>query len=221
MTHTLHRFQSASNRSEEFVFLCTPAKGINTEGAAPKLRRILKLLYNAGPANIGFYGCNGDRPSYEDIERHLTDHSRLRCLFDDRTKVVHLLRRIKAEEAGLSIAVTGSLSQVLSIAREAGLTPHTVNLSLGVFGKTERLPPEEILEVSTMCGHGIISFQLVEAAFEDVRRGKRTVEEAWRTLDRPCSCGLVNPARTRAILEKEAGSIGSEVPPRKPPESSE
>ena len=203
MTHTLHRIESRTIPGTDYIFLCTPAKGINTEGAAPKLRRILKIIYDAGPANIGFYGCDGDRPSYEDAKRQINNYSRLRCLFDDRRKVVDVLRRLKAEEAGLSIAVSGSLPQVVLAAREAGLTPHTVNLSLGVFGRTEWLPPDEILETSTMCGHGMISFRLVEETFKNVRRDKLTVEEAVRKLDRPCTCGLVSPARTRAILERE------------------
>lgn len=203
MTHTLHRIESRTDLGEDFAFLCTPAKGINTEGAADKLRRILDILYDAGPVNIGFYGSGGDRPAREDAKRGIHDHSRLRCLFDDRAKLVDVLRRVKAEETGLSIAVTGSLPQVLSAAREAGLTPHSVNIALGVFGKTESLPSEEILEVSTMCGHGMISFRLVEKTFEEVRQGKVTVEDAIRRLDQPCSCGLLNPVRIRVILECE------------------
>ena len=150
---------------------------------------------------MGFYGCKNQRPSHEEMKQRIHDHSRLRCLFDDREKVVEVLRRLKAEKLGLSIAVTGPLSEVLSAARAAGLTPHTVNLSLGVFGKTERLPPEEILEISTMCGHGMLAFRLVEETMEAVRQGRLNIDEAVDKLDRPCTCGLVNPTRTRDILK--------------------
>jgi hypothetical protein len=203
MTHTLHRIESRTDLRGDLVFLCTPAKGINAGGAAPKLRRLLAILRDAGPLSMGFYGCNAD-PSYEEMDRRINDHSRLRCLFDDPGKVVDVLRRVKSENLGLSVAVTGSLPEVLSIAGEAELTPHTANIPLGIFGKTERLPPEEVLEVATMCGHGMMSFRLVEETFAQVRQGALSIEAAVEKLQRPCTCGLVNPARTRAILEKEA-----------------
>lgn len=202
MTHTLHRIELKTDLKADFIFLCTPATGINTSGAAARLARILAILQEVGPVNMGFYGCGDERISLESMKERLHDTSRLRCLFDSSSSMVEVLRRIKDENTGLSIAVTGSLPEVLAVARNAGLIPHTVNLSLGVFGKTELLPPDEIMEVATMCGHGMLSFNLVREVFESVSKGKITVEEAIVKLDRPCTCGIVNPVRTRAILEQ-------------------
>ncbi len=202
MTHTLHRIEVKTDLKADFIFLCTPANGINSRGATPKLLRILEILQDVGPVNMGFYGSREERISMESMKERLHDNSRLRCLFDSRSKMTEVLRRIKDEDAGLSIAVTGSLPEVLAVAREAGLTPHTANLSLGVFGKTELLPPDEIMEVTTMCGHGMISFNLVRETFEFVRKGLMTVEEAMVKLDQPCTCGIVNSGRIREILEQ-------------------
>jgi len=53
-----------------------------------------------------------------------------------------------------------------------------------------------------MCGHGMVSFNLVRDTFDEVKEGRMTVAEGVTGLDRPCTCGIVNPVRTRAILEK-------------------
>lgn len=202
MTHTLHRIELKTDLKADFIFLCTPATGINTRGAASKLARVFEILQDVGPVNMGFYGSKSERISLESMQERLHDNSRLRCLFDSSSSMVDVLRRMKDENTGLSIAVTGSLPEVLAVARDAGLIPHTVNLSLGVFGKTELLPPDEIMEVTTMCGHGMISSSLVRETFESVRKGKITVEEAMVKLDQPCTCGIVNPVRIRPILEQ-------------------
>ena len=50
------------------------------------------------------------------------------------------------------------------MAAEVGLNPHTINLSLGIHGGTEALPPAEIRQFTTMCGHAMIAPHLVEDA---------------------------------------------------------
>ena len=213
MTHTLHREAGCSGNVRDLIFLCTPAKGVNSAGSAPRLARILDILHELGPANMGFYECTdaAETCSVEEAKERLHDHSRLRCVFDDRDKLVEVLRRVERESTGLSVAVTGPLEEVLEIAREVGLTPHTVNLSLGVFGRTSLLPSKEVREVSTMCGHGLISFRLVEETLVALRRGEITAEKSVRRLDRPCSCGMLNPTRAREILDGVA-TEGGEAP---------
>ena len=203
MTHSLHRRGSEDSLQHDYVFLCTPAKGVNNKGASQKLIQILDILMEVGPSNIGFYGhgslLNG--VSIEDVKKTLHDNSRLRCCFDDKEKLKQVLRRIKAEDLGLSITVSGLISELKDICTELSLKPHTINISCGCFGKVERLPPTKILEISTMCGHGMISYELVESIIGRLREGTLELDEATRQLGEPCTCGIFNPSRARDILQ--------------------
>ena len=64
------------------------------------------------------------------------------------------------------------------------------------------LPPEPILEVNTMCGHGMVAKGLVEKTAEDVRKGTLTCEEGAEELFKPCMCGIFNTHRAAALLGK-------------------
>ena len=113
------------------------------------------------------------------------------------------------------------IDDVVEIARECGLKPHTASLSLGIFGKTEKLPgkvttpalndegaPENVvLEIMTMCGHSLIGANLVKDVMEKVRSGKLSPEEGAVVLAKPCTCGIFNVTRCakrfREVLNKE------------------
>lgn len=202
MTHSLHRQGSIDSLRGDYIFLCTPAKGINNTDAAQKMCRILDILMEVGPANIGFYGhgslLNGI--NINDVKQNLHDNSRLRCCFDDKVKLKEVLQRIKTEDLGLSITVSGLVSELNSIIKELSLKPHTINISCGCFGKVDRLPPNKILEISTMCGHGMISFSLVENIIKRLRQGRIEFDEAVCKLGEPCTCGIFNPTRASHIL---------------------
>jgi len=203
MTHSLHRQGSVESLRGDYVFLCTPAKGVNNKDAAGKLLRVLDILLEIGPANIGFYG-HGNMISginIEAVKQTLHDNSRLRCCFDDKAKLMEALRRIKSENLGLSITISGLISELKGLCKELSLEPHTVNLSCGIFGKTDRLPNRQILEISTMCGHGMISHRLAEDVIDKLRKGSIDIDAAVRQLGAPCTCGIFNPSRTREILE--------------------
>jgi len=111
MTHSLHRLGSEDTLKGDYIFLCTPAKGINDKGSALRLIRILDILLEVGPTNIGFYGHGSlmDDISIEAIKESIHDTSRLRCCFDDREKLEEVLRIIKNEDLGLSITVEFAL----------------------------------------------------------------------------------------------------------------
>ena len=82
---------------------------------------------------------------------------------------------------------------------------HTMEHSLGVWGRTDKLPKRGILEISTMCGHGMVYFNLVKEAVEDVRGNRVTAQEAALKLTEPCVCGVFNPNRAVQLLEIMAG----------------
>lgn len=204
MSHSLHRLGSEESLKGDYVFLCTPARGVNNVGAAKKLVKILNILLEVGPANIGLYG-HGSLMSgvcIDDIKRGINDNSRLRCCFDNREKVKEVLSRIKSEDFGLSIAVSGSITELMDMARELSLKPHTINISCGVFGKLERLPDAKVLEISTMCGHGMIGHRLVNSIIKKLHAGEIGLDDAIQRLGEPCTCGIFNPSRASEILQQ-------------------
>ena len=82
----------------------------------------------------------------------------------------------------------------------SGNRPHTASYSLGVFGLKEKLPPEQTLQITTMCGHSLVPGGLVRKLAEDVRKGKTTPEKAAEKLAKNCLCGVFNPKRAARLL---------------------
>ncbi len=203
MTHSLHRCGTEKSLEKDYVFLCTPAKGINNKGAKKKLLKILDIVMEVGPSNVGFYGHGSilsDISIYE-VKKSFHDNSRVRCSFDDTEKIKEVLRRVKTENMGLSITVSGLIKNLKEISCELGFKPHTINISCGCYGKVNRLPSKEILELSTMCGHGMISYALVENIIERLKIEEIDFNEAIHKIGEPCLCGIFNPTRARDILQ--------------------
>jgi len=63
------------------------------------------------------------------------------------------------------------------------------------------MPNTQVLALTTMCGHGMISSRLGKKMIDWVKENRRSPEEAVTYLTRFCSCGVFNPARARRILE--------------------
>lgn len=212
MTHSLHRRGSSASLANDYVILVTPAVGFNDEGAPDKLREALEVVLEAEPANIGSYATGtvfaGATP--EEIRKGLWEQPRVRCAFAGREQVKRVLEELKKKDLGLSVTVSGLTDEVLDLAREVGLKPHSINLSLGVWGNTAALPSEDVLEFVTMCGHGLISRYLVEKAIDLVRRGRRTPEQAARMIAPPCVCGIFNPVRAAELFRKYVPAGGRE-----------
>jgi hypothetical protein len=204
MTHSLHRQGSEESLNKDYVFLCTPSKGINNRGAKEKLLRVLDIVMATKPSNIGFYGHGSllNNISISDVKESFNDNSRIRCSYDSKENIKETLRLIKSEDLGLSITVSGLIKEIKEISCELGLKPHTINISCGYYGKTNRLPSSKVLELSTMCGHGMISFDLVQDIILKLKDGEIDDEHAVHQLGKPCTCGIFNLTRAREILKE-------------------
>ncbi len=112
--------------------------------------------------------------------------------------------QIFPRHAGYSVVVQGLYDDVKRCCNKMGLKVHTTNHSLGIWGKKEKLPSQELLEITTMCGHGMVPASLVKDALNDIKTGKSTVKEAALKLTRPCVCGTFNPDRAERLLAKIA-----------------
>ncbi len=203
MTHTLHRLGKEESLQQDFVLTMMPSKGINVEGSAAKLRGLLDICMQAGAIKVGDarLGNEYHQGSLDTMLENIEDQAVVQAVFDDAEKVTQVLKAFREADVGMSVVVSGLHDRVDQCCREAGLKRHTVNQSLGRWGRTERMPPEAILEINTMCGHGMVAVGLIEDIAERVRAGELTPEEGAEELFRPCMCGVFNPARAADLLK--------------------
>lgn len=205
MTHTLHRRGDPASLHGDYILLAMTARGINREASGPKTRKIWEVIsrYRNGLANYGNLSLgNSHTTSLEQLMK--VDSIILHAVFRDLQTLRACLMDLKQADIGISIVVSGLFGEVQKICEEIGLLPHTVNFSLGVHGRTERLPPEPVLEIITMCGHAMVSANLVEETIKDIRAGKMTYAEGASELSRMCVCGIFNPPRAEEILRRLA-----------------
>jgi len=205
MTHSLHRSGSLESLRGDYVWFMYQAKGINDENIKEKAQEFIAVAEVVGSENWGDVK-SGPKVclSVEEIKGKISDQSRVRGVFTRKDQVVQFLRMIKEKDLGISVIISGLLKETLEACEEAGVTPHTINFSLGVWGKKELLPSEEVLGVTTMCGHHMVSAGLVKEMMEEVKKGKLTPEEAGLKLATYCPCGIFNQVRAAKILASSA-----------------
>lgn len=205
MTHSLHREGSIDSLERDYALFIFPARGFNWKGSTPKVKRLMELVYAAGPSNMICSSLRknlySDVPPAEIMDR-IKDGDRVFCVFNSKKKLKLALEGIQAADEGISIVVTGLISRVRELASEIGLNPHTVNISLGIHGKTDQLPPPDIRQFTTMCGHGMISPALVRDVLRKVKSKKMTFWEGSLSLAKPCTCGIYNPHRSEELLSE-------------------
>jgi hypothetical protein len=205
MTHSLHRRGSVEDLHEDYVLMFYSSKGINREGAEGKMQQIWEVLshYEQDLVNFGNHHPNwsgGELYNMDVLKKAFSEMNM--AVFKDREKLKACLQEIKERDFGISVVVSGLYEETKKICSEIGLTPHTVNLSLGIHGNTEKLPEENVLEIHTMCGHAVVSFNLILHMVREIKAGRITCKEAARKLSRMCDCGLFNPYRAEKILRK-------------------
>ncbi|MHA2325279.1 MAG: hypothetical protein ACXACB_07765 [Promethearchaeota archaeon] len=148
MTHTLHRKGTKKDLKEDYVILAMLAAGINDnyDDSHQKMVRIGEIMNENNPVNIN-------------SEIGWRFSATITAAYDDIESVKNVIRQLKEEDLGISIVVSGLISEIKNALTEIGLNLHTVHFSLGTFGKKELLPSEEIMEITTMCGHHTVSPQ--------------------------------------------------------------
>jgi hypothetical protein len=187
--------------NKDYVVFLYSAKGVNDKDAGPKLQEFLRMGYRHSPVNAGPSRVGGTFfASPQKIIERIVKTRMAYLVFDDRNKVESFLKDVVKADFGLSVIVSGLFDEVDEICQTLGIKRHTVQCSLGVWGRIDRLPQQEILAVNTMCGHGMVSFNLVKRMAYEVSKGHLSYEEAGRTLARPCVCGVFNPKRAEELL---------------------
>lgn len=204
MTHTLHRQGCVQSLREDYVVFTFAEEGSIPGVVAihkarlrkrfPRGYAMLRCLKRVVVRMLSFIGIRqrGEEPK-EEVEGLFVLHS--------REELSNCVERLMKANTGKSVVVSGLIDEVNSCLRELDLCPHTIQLSLGYFGKKELLPSEEVLEITTMCGHHMISPRLVERLGGDIHKGRITPEEAAEAMATLCICGAFNKVRAVETIE--------------------
>jgi hypothetical protein len=201
MTHSLHRYGTEQSLENDYTFI---GRAIKREGFEANLQKVFEIILSEGPENIG---CSSLQKSSaagvdpKDIAASFNKTLRFACSFSSKEKVKRVLKKLKEADAGVSIVIGGLIKEIMEMSKENGLTPHTANISLGIFGRKKTLLPEDdVLCITTMCGHGMISAKLSKTVMEKVKSGKLSPKEGSRLLARNCPCGLLNLTRCEDLF---------------------
>lgn len=128
------------------------------------------------------------------------------AVYADYEDLKAALRELKEADLGISVVVSGIFDKVKEACREAGTEPHTVNMSAETFGRLELLPDPKILEMTSMCGHHMISPYLISHLSRSVKRGQMTLKDAAVELSKQCTCNFFNIERGSNLLKEYINS---------------
>ena len=205
MTNTLHRRGTQDSLKNDYVIFSLPARSVNAQGSAPKVQEFMRICLKYNPVNMGD-GRHGnvlkDKVDIQEFIAQKKDGEMAAAVFTDMEAVQKVIAELIQADLGISINVSGLLEEVQTCCRKGGIERHSVEHSLGIWGAKDRLPEREILEVNTLCGHGLVSFNLIRKMVEYVRLRRLTAKEAARTLAKCCECGVFNPVRAEQLLVK-------------------
>jgi hypothetical protein len=217
MTNTLHRYGAPETLENDFIVFAMSARGINDQGSVAKFQEFLSIARKHGPINLGDATKGGlfrpskslnplahwfrkDERDADGLVAHVDQPTVVSAVFDNRKSLTSFLKEIREADLGLSINISSLTDRADELAREAGITRHSVEYSLGFFGALDKLPDRATLSLATMCGHGMISFNFAKKMIDWVKEGRRTPKEASTYMARFCTCGIFNTTRSCAIL---------------------
>lgn len=219
MTNTLHRYGDAESFYDDYVVFASPSNGKNDIDSVPKLKKFLDLALPFNPVNLGDPAHGGalrpsrelttianwsrnTKPDFRAVIDGIDEPASVVAIFDNQDAAEKFLKAVVEADLGLSVNISTSVEGARECCRFAGITRHSVGYSLGFEGATEKLPNTQLLKITTMCGHGMISTSLAKKMIDWVKEGRRTPDEAVTYMARFCSCGVFNPVRAKRILEE-------------------
>jgi hypothetical protein len=181
------------------------AKGFNEDGADEKMREFLRIMMRHNSVNAGdMRSGNMFNSNMDNILSKVSSTSIVHGVFTDRDTATKVLQELKDADLGMSVVVSGPFDSVNCICEAAGLKPHSVDFSGGIWGNTKKLPAKEVQEVTTMCGHAMVASNLVKSLVNDIKARQATADEASKELARQCACGIFNPVRAAVLMQNMA-----------------
>ena len=202
MTHTNHRRGTVESLSKDYVFTTMASKGINVAGTSERMKKFYEIVMKHNPTFVGD-AARGNQLTLGVVAmiEGSDDRTTGQAVFRDADTVAAVIRDLIDAGFDRSVVVSGLFDNVKECCRKAGIgVPHTIEYSLGSWGRTEKMAPMEELEVMTMCGHAQVPGTLVRHMAEQVKAGKLTAEEAGLKLGRQCTCGIFNVARAAELV---------------------
>jgi hypothetical protein len=189
----------------DFVWLLYHTKGINDQNLKERYHAASKLAVEAGTVNWGDVKSGPVVLVPEDkILAGITDKSRVRGAFKSIEDATKYMADLKEADLGLCLIIAGPLDMVLDGCKKAGVKPHTMNYSLGIFGNLSKLASEETRAISCMCGHHMVPDGVIAKERRMVAKGKRDPKKSALKLAKLCPCGIFNQERAEALLRQEA-----------------
>ena len=209
MTTVLHRSPKIDHLKKDYAIKNKAKKGIDDVDEKTKQhtidisRKIVQIIYDHHPVNMGQgrLGSLAQGRSIEDILDGLKNIGGLSAsIFDNRGAVLETVKTIKEGEFGQSITLAGAIDDIFEICREVGTVPHTAIVPLGIWGRTELLPREGVMEMTMMCGHGLLGGGHVETVLKRVKNNEITIDEAASVLSKVCVCGAFNNSLAKELI---------------------
>ena len=200
MTNTLHRKGAVKDLEGDYVIFTSVAKDIKP-GSAPKIHEFLRICNKYNPINIGSSKLGSvlqDDVDFNGLVTQLKDGSTSAAVFTDVDTLQKVVSELVEADLGISINISGLLEGVHECCGKNGIQRHSLEQSLGFWGAKER----DVLEITTLCGHGMVSFNLIRKMMEYVRMRRLTPKKAAKIMGKCCECAVFNTDRAERLLEK-------------------
>ena len=205
MTNTLHRQGTEEELKNDYVIFATMARGITREGSAPKIHEFLRILLKHNPVNIGSSKRGNilqDDIEIEELIDSLQDGATSGAVFNDLDTLQKVIAELIEADLGISINVSGLLEGVQECCHGNGIERHSVEHSIGFWGANDRLPERDVLAINSLCGHGMVSFNLIHKLIDYVKLRRMTPKKAAKIMGKCCECAVFNTTRAEQLLEK-------------------
>jgi hypothetical protein len=205
MTNTLHRQGLVEDLKTDYVIFTTTARGITREGSGPKIQKFLRICQKYNPINTGSSKQGNILQEGTDVNELISalgDGATSAAVFTDLDSLKSVIGELTEADLGISINVSGLLDGVQECCKAGGIERHSVEQSLGFWGAEDLLPEREVLEINSLCGHGLVSFNFIHKMIDHVKMRRLTPAEAARTMGKACECAVFNTVRAEKLLEK-------------------
>ena len=228
MTNTLHRysehyaFEPITNPKpvqDDYIVFAMSSRGINDDHLVEKYRAFLRLALKHKPVNMGDATKGGmiqprqdmnptahwrrdQRLDPEQVIAGIDGHTTVAAVFDNYQAMRDFVDELRVADLGISTNISAPIDDAQRCCREAGINRHSVEYSIGFRGRLEKFLDVITLELSTMCGHGMVSAHFAKKMLEWVKEDRRTPEETAHYMARFCICDVFNIRRAEGIIKQ-------------------
>ncbi len=201
MTDSNHRTGTRDILSNDYVIKMYAAKGLNDNDVGPELQEFLRLGFKHGPENVGSARVSELLTSLlRELIEGVANMRNAYTVFYDKERAETFIKNIVKTDLGISVVVSGLFDEVDRMREAADIKHPTAQRSVEIRGKVGRLPQAELLDITAMCGHGLVSFDMAHRMATDVSSGQISLEQAAGKMAKTCVCGIFDPKHAEDLL---------------------